>query len=336
MMPLTCSNYRPQIGRRGLISHSLLAVLLSFISACGLAGCNDISKAPAPAAAPTGPGQLTIATTTLPNGTINQPYAAVVGGSGGITPYTWSLAASSPVMPAGLSLDANTGAVTGIPTATGTTSLVFRLGDNSLPTQFAEKTLPITIGTTPLRLAISTLSLPQGVVNQPYPPTTLLATGGIIPYTWSVNPALPNGLSLNVLSPGVISGTPLSGSAGTTTHTFTVADSDVPFNQTATTQLSLKINPAPAPLAITSPAGSSLPNAREGKNYSTTLIGSGGVLPYTWSVNPALPTGLQLNALTGAITGKPGSGTSAGAGLSRSPSLCRIQPCRRINRQTSR
>jgi hypothetical protein len=113
----------------------------------------------------------------------------------------------------------------------------------------------------------------------------------------------------------VISGTPLSGSAGTTTHTFTVADSDVPFNQTATTQLSLKINPAPTPPAITAPAGSSLPNAREGKNYSYTLKGSGGVLPYTWSVNPALPTGLQLNASTGAITGKPGSGTSAGAGL---------------------
>ena len=82
------------------------------------------------------------------------------------------------------------------------------------------------------------------------------------------------------------------------------------FNQTATTQLSLKINPAPTPLAITSPDGSSLPNARVGKNYSTTLNGSGGVLPYTWSITPALPTGLLLNTSTGAITGKPASGTS--------------------------
>ena len=81
------------------------------------------------------------------------------------------------------------------------------------------------------------------------------------------------------------------------------------LNQTATTQLSLKINPAPTPLAITSPAGSSLPNARVGKNYSTTLKGSGGILPYTWSITPALPTGLLLNTSTGAITGKPASGT---------------------------
>jgi hypothetical protein len=258
---------------------------------------------------------LALVTAALPNGTVNQPYATVVGGSGGITPYTWSLAASSPALPAGLSLDAATGVITGVPTAVGATSLIVRLEDDSIPTQAVEKALSITISTTPQPLVISTSSLPEGVVNQPYSPTTLQATGGIIPYTWSVNPALPNGLSLNVLSPGVISGTPLSGTAGTTTHTFTVADSDAPFNQSAARQLSLKVNPAPAPLLITAPAGSSLTNAREGKNYSYTLKGSGGVLPYKWSITPALPNGLLLNTSTGAITGKPASGTSAGNGV---------------------
>ncbi|MDE3041967.1 MAG: putative Ig domain-containing protein [Nitrospirota bacterium] len=307
-MPLNYPGRRSLIGRRGLFKNSLLAVLLSFISVCGLVGCNDVSHAPPPNP---GPGPLTIVTTSLPGATVNQPYAAVVGGSGGITPYTWSLAASSPPMPAGLSPpDANTGAITGTPTVTGTTSLVFRLEDNSLPTQFVEKSLPITVGTTPQPLAISTSSLPDGVVNQPYPPTTLQATGGIIPYTWSVSPALPNGLSLNLLSPGEISGTPLSGTAGTTTHTFTVVDSANPLNQTATTQLSLTINPAPKPLAITAPSGSSLTNATVGQKYSYTLKGSGGVLPYTWSITPALPTGLLLNTSTGVITGKPASGTA--------------------------
>ena len=147
-------------------------------------------------------------------------------------------------------------------------------------------------------------------MNQPYNPTTLQATGGIQPYTWSVNPALPNGLQLNVLSPGTISGTPLNGTGGTTTHTFTVADSDAPINHTTTTQLSLKINPAPTPVEITSPAGNFLPNARVGKKYSTTLNGSGGVLPYTWSITPTLPTELLLNTSTGAMTGNPANGTS--------------------------
>jgi hypothetical protein len=293
--------------RRGLNGHSLRAILVALVYAYGLAGCGDISNVSPP---PAGPGPLTIVTNSpLPSGTVNQPYATALGGSGGITPYTWSLASSSPALPAGLFLDATAGTITGTPTTTGTTTPIFRLDDSSSPTETVQKSLTITITTTPQPLTITTSSLPEGAVNQPYPPTTLQATGGIQPYTWSVNPVLPNGLQFNVLSPGMISGTPLGGTAGTTTHTFTVSDSDAPLNQTATTQLSLKINPAPTPLAITSPSGSSLPNGRVGKNYSTTLTGSGGILPYTWSITPALPTGLVLNTSTGAITGKPASGT---------------------------
>ncbi len=95
-----------------------------------LVGCSDVNNVSPP---PAGPGPLTIVTTSLPDATVGQPYAAVVGGSGGITPYTWSLAASSPAMPAGLSLDTASGAITGIPTVDGTTSLVFRLEDESDP-----------------------------------------------------------------------------------------------------------------------------------------------------------------------------------------------------------
>ena len=305
-MLLNCLDGRTRTGRRGFIGNFLWAPLLSFLCVCWLTGCGDVNNVSAP---PAGPGPLTIVTTSpLPSGTEKQPYATALGGSGGITPYTWSLASGSPALPAGLFLDAIAGTMTGTPTTTGTTIPIFRLEDSSSPEQTVQKSLTITITTTPQPLAISTSSLPEGAVNQPYPPTTLQATGGIQPYTWSVNPPLPDGLSFNVSAPGEISGTPSDGTAGTTTHTFTVTDSDAPF-KTATTQLSLKINPAPTPLVITSPAGNSLPNARVGKKYSTTLKGSGGILPYTWSITPALPTGLQLNTSTGAITGKPESGT---------------------------
>jgi hypothetical protein len=191
----------------------------------------------------------------------------------------------------------------------GTTALVFRLEDESNPPQIVDKTIPLTVVTTPQPLSITTTSLPEGTINQPYPVTTMKATGGIQPYVWSVNPALPNGLQFNVVSSGTISGTPLSGTSGTTSHTFTVQDSGSPFNQTATKQLSLKINPAPAPLTITAPSGSTLPNGRVNRNYNTTLTGSGGILPYTWSISPGLPAGLSLSASTGAITGRP---TTAG------------------------
>lgn len=306
-MPLIHLNRCNMKRRLGLNGHSLWAILVALVYACGLAGCGDVNDvSPTPA----GPGSLKIVTNSpLPRGTVNQAYATALGGSGGITPYTWSLASGSPALPAGLFLDATAGTITGTPTAQGTTTPIFRLDDSSSPEQAVQKSLTITITTPPQPLTISISSLPEGVVNQPYPPTTLQATGGIQPYTWSVTPALPNGLQLNVHSPGTMSGTPLNGTAGTTTHTFTVSDSDAPFNQTATSPLSLKINPVPTPLAIISPAGSSLPLARVQMNYSTTLKGSGGILPYTWSITPALPTGLLLDTSTGAITGKPVSGT---------------------------
>lgn len=308
-MPSIDLKQRTLIPRRGQTSTLLWTVLLYLLLTSGLTGCGDVSNAPAP---DPGPGALTIATVSLPTGTVNQPYAAVVGGSGGITPYTWSLAAGSPPLPPNLTLDSVTGAITGVPTAVGTTAVIFRLEDESTPPQAVEKPLSISIVTTPQPLSITTTSLPDGVVSQPYPQTALQASGGIQPYTWSVSPALPNGLSLNVPAAGMITGTPISGSNGTTTHTFTALDSAAPFNQSATKQLSLKINAAPAPLAITTPSGTTLNTARVGRNYNYTLQGSGGILPYTWSITPALPAGLTLNASTGAITGRVGNNVTPG------------------------
>jgi len=59
----------------------------------------------------------------------------------------------------------------------------------------------------PRRLVITTTSLPPAVQNQPYD-VTLSATGGTLPYTWSLAPGntLPSDLSLSSL--GVIMGTP--------------------------------------------------------------------------------------------------------------------------------
>jgi parallel beta-helix repeat protein len=65
--------------------------------------------------------------------------------------------------------------------------------------------------------------------------------------------------------------------------------------------------PSPAALQITA---TSLPIGSLGANYSATLTATGGVPPYSWST-PAglLPAGLQLNAATGTVAGKP---TAAG------------------------
>ena len=53
---------------------------------------------------------------------------------------------------------------------------------------------------------------------------------------------------------------------------------------------------------------SSLPDATEGVFYSATMMASGGVPPYDWSITTgALPAGLGLNATSGEISGTPTS-----------------------------
>ena len=102
-------------------------------------------------------------------------------------------------------------------------------------------------------LLIATSSLPAGSVRSAYS-TTLEATGGTPPYTWSTaSGALPAGFQLNTLS-GTIAGTPTL--AGGSSFTAQVQDAKA---NSASTALSLKISavptsPAPDPVvAISAP-----------------------------------------------------------------------------------
>ena len=71
----------------------------------------------------------------------------------------------------------------------------------------------------PAPLAISTTTLPAGTVGTAYS-TTLAATGGVSPYSWSAS-GLPSGLTIS--SAGTISGTPTA--SGTFSASITVLDS---------------------------------------------------------------------------------------------------------------
>lgn len=155
-----------------------------------------------------------------------------------------------------------------------------------------------TQGVLPPDLIITTSSLAGGMVGGSYS-TTLAASGGVTPYLWSVAAGnLPPGLMLNTQS-GAISGVPSS--AGTFPFTAQVSDAQNPPDS-ATKSLSITIN-QPASLNITT---TSLPNGRRNKSYSQTVQATGGITPYAWSISAgSLPTGLALNASTGAITGKP-------------------------------
>ena len=237
--------------------------------------------------------KLAITTTSLPNGVVNTGYSASLESSGGSGTITWSVTSGS--LPPGLTLS-GAGAIAGTPTTAGASSFTVTAKDSGTPQQSVQQALSITIYS---GLAITTTTLPNGIVNAAYS-TKLASAGGTGTITWSVSKgSLPAGLTLS--GSGTISGTPTA--AGTSSFTVSATDSSTP-PQTKTQALSITINPL---LSITT---TSLPNGLTGTAYSATLQSTGGSGTITWSVaSGSLPAGLTLSS-AGAITGTP---TTAGS-----------------------
>jgi hypothetical protein len=178
---------------------------------------------------------LVITTTALPNAIVDTAYTAVIGASGGVTPYTY--AASG--LPSGLSINTTTGAITGQAalSAVGTANVQFTVTDAETAPQSAATNIVIKV--VPAGLAIATTTLPHGVVNYPYS-AAIVVSGGTPPYVFSAT-GLPSSLTLNTTT-GAMTGTPVAGDAGTTQVTFSVTDSGSPTSQRGATQLPLTID----------------------------------------------------------------------------------------------
>jgi large repetitive protein len=194
---------------------------------------------------------LTITTSSLPGGSVGSVYSQTLQASGGVPPFAWSITVGT--LPAGLTLNANTGVISGTPTATGTSTFTVKVTDSAATT--ATASLSITINTV---LTITTTSLPGGSVGTAYS-STLQASGGATPYTWNVSSgALPAGLSLNATS-GIISGTPTT--IATSNFTIQVTDSESPAAAVA------------APFSITIASASCPNNPTLSGHYAMVLNG---------------------------------------------------------------
>jgi|GEM_PF-4613572 len=144
-------------------------------------------------------------------------------------------------------------------------------------------------------LGVTTSSLPDGEVGAPGYSATLAATGGLGPYTWSVEPgALPPGLSLDT-STGAITGTPTS--AGTFNFAATVTDSNPGTPNTATASLSVTVDKAATSTALGAPATS----ASFGKAVNFTA----SVAPASPSTAGPAPTGSVTFSVDGQQLGSP-------------------------------
>lgn len=235
---------------------------------------------------------LVVTTTSLPNGAVNTAYSgATLAAEGGTPSYTWSV--TSGALPAGLTLNASTGAISGPVAANATTQkfTVTAMDSTSPAKQSAMQVLTIFIP-----LAIETPSLPPATIGTAYNQTVAVG-GGSTPYHWGVSTGtLPDGLTINP-STGAVTGTPKA-DAQSETFSITVTDASTPTPQSATQSFSIFI-----PLTIET---TTLPSGTVNVLYNQTVNVGGGTQPYTWvAFPPLLPPGLALNPATGAITGTP-------------------------------
>jgi hypothetical protein len=237
---------------------------------------------------------------TLPNPTVGNTYSQSVTASGGTAPYTYTATG----LPGGLSLNAATGLISGIPTVAGAVSFTIKATDSSASGPFSNReTYNVTIGAPTLILTPTTLPNPTVGTNYSQ---TVSANGGSTPYHYSVSAgALPAGLVLNTAS-GNISG--IATAAGSSSFTIKAVDSTTGTGSPFSVTQSYTLNTATPTLSL---APTTLPNPSVGHSYSQTLVAGGGASPYTYSVSAgALPAGLSLNAGTGVISGTPTTAAS--------------------------
>ncbi|MGH9557387.1 MAG: Ig domain-containing protein [Terriglobales bacterium] len=207
-----------------------LAVLLAAALGCGGGGGGGTTTPPPP---PT----LVITTTTLNDGVVGQAYTnQSVMASGGTGARTFSIVPGSS-LPAGLSIDPMTGAITGTPTGpAGVSNFTVMVVDSATPQQSTMRALAIDINEP---LVITTMTLPDAAIGSPYSAAVMATGGEDTPNTrtFTFQGSLPAVITMN--ADGVFSG---AASAGATSSTFTVRVADGSSPQQVDTQpLSINI-----------------------------------------------------------------------------------------------
>ena len=259
------------------------------ITASGCAGPPPPPPPPLTLACPANSGQALIA------------YSSLAVAAGGTPSYTFSVAAGA--LPAGLTLNISTGAITGTPTTAGPFTFVARVTD-SLGVIATSASCGITIAAAPppTPLSLTCAAVVTGQVGTLYL-SALAGSGGTGPFTFGISSgALPAGLTLNSAT-GALIGTPTT--AGQFTFTARVTDSL--GATTASPTCGIAIAPVSPPttsstapdLTITkSHAGNFQQGGSGAYTLTATNIGAGPTSG-TVSVFDTLPAGLTAAAISG-------------------------------------
>jgi hypothetical protein len=88
-----------------------------------------------------------VGTAALPGALTLTAYSTTLTRTGGLAPYTWSVSVGS--LPAGLSLNVSTGAITGTPTTVGRSNFTVRVVDGNGAAATSAKSIAVTALTAP-------------------------------------------------------------------------------------------------------------------------------------------------------------------------------------------
>jgi len=235
--------------------------------------------------------RLIIGPESVSPGTVGTPYTAAMTANLA-DPKTWSIVDGAGTLPAGLTLGATDGVISGMPAVSGSYSFTVRaqIADGRSDT----KALSLAIRDR-LTLARSGDFEPRVVRTEVGVEIDggLAATGGFGTYLWSVEGDLPPGLTLG--DDGTITGSPEEPGS----YRFTVAVTDVESRRAA---YAARIVVAER-LAIRSKL---LKSGKVGRFMSRKVATFGGVGPMTTRVKRGpLPRGIFFDRLAGIFVGSP-------------------------------
>ncbi|MGL3605579.1 putative Ig domain-containing protein [Rhizobium sp. G187] len=229
--------------------------------------------------------KITFSSSTWPNAKQGEAYSQSVTASFNAGSQSVSYWVSAGTLPAGLSLDPQTGTISGTPSASGTSYFQFHAtngdGDSAL------QSMKIVVGPQIDDVAATVAANSSDNV------VSLGLSGAL-----SVTGVSPPSYGTAAATGAVLTYTPHPGYSGSDSFSYTVTDSTTGLSDTATVTVTV----TPPTLSL---APENLPNGTTTVGYNQNLSALYGTAPYSYSVSAgAIPAGLTLSN-DGTLSGIP-------------------------------